>query len=117
MELTNPRTKIEVQLPLTEKLRGRERRWVSALPQCLFKAKKFLIDDRMGEKFLVHDIRIGRDSQFAAAGPVPLAVFAGRGAEMNFPTCQVGQVFEMLVENVTHEELAFAVVISGISIE
>lgn len=108
--------KVETRISLAEKIRCGERRWVSCFPQFIFKARKFLVEDSKVGCFVVHNILIGRNSQFGGK-PVPLEVFAGKDAETNFETCQVGMVFEVLVENVSSHDLGFGVVVVGDTVD
>jgi hypothetical protein len=103
----------ETRLPLIGSIREGERRWISNYPQTFFRAKGFAIEDAKAECFVVHDIRVGRNSQLAAPGAFPLEALTGDKAAFLFQTCQVGMVFEMLIENISGRPLSFGILVIG----
>jgi len=106
------------QLVLAERIRRGERRWVTAIPQMIFKARTLSFGGPDGV-FKLHDIVVGRNSQLTNAPLSGLSMESfgsGKGPDLGIETCQVGQSFELLVENVSGRDAGFDCLVLGDSV-
>lgn len=73
---------------------------ITARPQTLFRPERLVIQDS-GGNFTVNDLKIGKNSQFVAAGSLPSAVFAANafGVRLKMDTCQVAMDVAINVTN------------------
>jgi hypothetical protein len=79
---------------------------VAAQPQILFRGSRLVIPSSYGsnavaQNFLINDIRVGKDSQFVSAGPLPGLAYLENavGTAMGLDTCNVGQLITLNVTN------------------
>jgi hypothetical protein len=79
---------------------------VAAQPQILFRGSRLVIPSSYGsnavaQNFLINDIRVGKDSQFVSAGPLPGLAYleTAVGTAMGLDTCNVGQLITLNVTN------------------
>lgn len=111
-------TKAEgVQIVLTRSIGAQERLWVEAMPQVVFRPR--VIQYRGENKlFKICDIRCGRNSQLQNSAPPISAEFFKQdpsmpAPELKFEALQIGQLFRILVENLSNRDAAFEVIVTG----
>ena len=79
---------------------------VAAQPQILFRGSRLVVPSALGGdmiavNFTLNDIRVGKDSQFVSAGPLPAISYLENavGTAMGLDTCNVGQLITLNVTN------------------
>jgi hypothetical protein len=92
---------------------------VPAQPQVPFRADRLVIPSDIAGGLLVQDVRVGKNSQFAAAGAVPARVFdeRGVGVRLRGDTAQVSQIISISAQNVTLANIVFTAAIIGPAVE
>jgi hypothetical protein len=97
---------------------GQTRR-VTARPQVVFKGIRPIVSSDIAGSFLIQDIVIGKNSQFAANGAIPARVFEGNafGVELDLDTAQISQDIIMIVENISSAPVRFIATLIGKSVE
>jgi len=78
-------------------------------PQVIFRGERLIVPETIADFFTIDDIRIGKDSQFGAAGSVPAAVYANVtvGANLNLDLATVGMQIVIVVTNVSPDPQRF----------
>lgn len=73
---------------------------ITTRPQTLFRPERLVVQDSSGN-FTINDLKIGKNSQFVAAGSLPSAVFAANafGVRLKMDTCQVAMDVAINVTN------------------
>lgn len=97
---------------------GQTRR-ITTRPQVVFKGVRPIVSSDIAGSFMLQDIIIGKNSQFAASGPVPARVFEGNsfGVELDLDTAQIGQDITMYVTNISSAPVRFIATLIGKSVE
>jgi len=97
---------------------GQTRR-VTTRPQVVFKGMRPIVSSDIAGSFMIQDIIIGKNSQFAASGPVPARTFEGNsfGVELDLDTAQIGQDVTMYVTNISNAPVRFIATLIGKSVE
>jgi hypothetical protein len=87
-------------------------------PQVIFRGERLIIPALIADSFTIDDIRIGKDSQFGAAGSVPAAVYANVtvGANLNLDMARVGMQIVIVVTNVGPDPQRFRAGLIGAAI-
>jgi hypothetical protein len=71
-----------------------------AQPQVVFKPEKLVLDDESAENFQVADVKVGRNSQFLSAAPLPGTLFkAATTPWMKMDTAQVSMNVTVTLTN------------------
>ncbi len=78
-------------------------------PQVIFRGERLIVPESIADFFTIEDIRIGKDSQFGAAGSVPAAVYANVtvGANLNLDIATVGMQIVIVVTNLSPDPQRF----------
>lgn len=78
---------------------------VEVKPQVLFRGERLAVATSIARHFNIIDIKIGKDSQLAAAGDMPAESFASDavGVRMELDTAQPGIVIQIRVQNVADD--------------
>ena len=94
-------------------------RRITTRPQVVFKGVRPIVSSDIAGSFMLQDIIIGKNSQFAASGPVPARVFEGNsfGVELDLDTAQIGQDITMYVTNISSAPVRFIATLIGKSVE
>lgn len=87
-------------------------------PQVIFRGERLIVPEAIADFFTIDDIRIGKDSQFGAAGSVPAAVYANVtvGANLNLDMARVGMQIVIVVTNVGADPQRFRAGLIGTAI-
>ncbi len=88
-------------------------------PQVVFKGLRPVVSPDIAGSFLIQDIIVGKNSQFAASGGIPARTFEGNsfGVELDLDTAQIGQDVIMVVQNISATPTRFIATLIGKSIE
>lgn len=85
-----------------------------------FKGEKIIIPKKLGDKFLINDIRVGNVSQLVSSTPnimdgIPAEAFNpdSLGNEIDMDTVQTAMQIELWISNITNGELDFEAAIMG----
>lgn len=86
-----------------------------AQPQALFRGQRLIVPTSIARHFVINDIRVGRNSQFVAAGSVPAETFSedAYGVRLKMDTCQISQEIFLEVTNISDEPHRFLASIVG----
>lgn len=107
-------------LPLssTAKVTAATQQVITNAPQVLFRAERLVIADP-NNYFTIQDLKVGKNSQFAAAGSVPSAVYANGsfGVRLKCDTCQVSMQVAITVTNTDNADHLFSAAVIGPAIE
>jgi hypothetical protein len=97
---------------------GQTRR-ITTRPQVVFKGQRPIVSSDIAGSFVIQDIIVGKNSQFAASGPVPARTFEGNsfGVELDLDTAQIGQDITMYVTNISAAPMRFIATLIGKSVE
>ena len=97
---------------------------VAAQPQIIFRGSRLVVPsffgtDPVAPNFTVNDIRVGKDSQFVSAGPLPALAYLENavGTAMGLDTCNVGQLITLNVTNIGAAAHTFFATIFGTSVQ
>lgn len=92
---------------------------VTQQPQTIFRPNRLVVPQAIAPSFTIDDVRIGKNSQFVAAGGVPAEAFSGVAVsvEIQFDTCQVSQTIVLTVTNQSQSALDFRAMMLGTSLE
>ena len=88
---------------------------IEVKPQVLFRGERLAIAQSIARYFDVLDIKVGKDSQLAATGPLTGEAFETRavGVRMELDTAQPGIVITLRVKNIDTAAHDFKAVLYG----
>lgn len=88
-------------------------------PQVIWRGERLIIAASIAGSFDVVDLKIGKNSQFAASGSVPGDMFTpdAVGVELHMDTATPGQDVFLSVQNVSGAPLVFRGSIIGVAVE
>lgn len=92
---------------------------ITTRPQVLFRGERLIVPSDIAGVFTVDDIKIGKNSQLAAAGSIPARVYQedGVGVRLMLDTCQVAMDVTLLATNVGGAPTRFRAALIGSAIE
>lgn len=92
---------------------------VSGQPQIPFRGERLIIPSDFAGSLLINDIKVGKNSQLAAANPLPGRAFTefGWGTDMHLDTADVSQFVQLALENTSDHSLSFNGLILGRAVE
>lgn len=92
---------------------------IPAQPQVVFRVDRLVVPSDIAGSFTIDDLIVGKNSQFAAAAPVPARIFQenGVGVTLRGDTAQVSQIITLSVTNQSGGALRFRAAVVGPSIE
>ena len=92
---------------------------VTSRPQVVFRPDRIVVPATIAPNFLIVDVRVGKNSQFTAAQPVPAEVFSQGGFQvgMKMDTAQISQDIVMRVTNTSLAVLRFNAAMIGPALE
>lgn len=84
-------------------------------PQLPFRSERLIVPSTIGAAFDILDFRIGKNSQFVAAGAISAVSFSevGVGVRLMGDTAQVSQQIVLQVQNITAGDVAFRATLIG----
>lgn len=88
-------------------------------PQVPFKGSRLVVPSDIAGLFLILDLRVGKNSQFVAAGAVPARVYAENGVSvtLSLDTAQVSQQIVLSVQNFSGAAARFTAALIGTAVE
>jgi hypothetical protein len=92
---------------------------ISTQPQVPFRGRRLLVPSDIAGSFLIQDLKIGKNSMFPSANPVPARAFTelGVGVDLNLDTAQISQLVSIAVQNTTGGAVSFNACIIGTAVE
>lgn len=92
---------------------------VSTQPQVPFRGRRLIVPSDIAGSFLITDLKIGKNSMFPSANPVPARAFTelGVGVDLNLDTAQISQLVTISVENTTGGAVDFSACVIGTAVE
>lgn len=92
---------------------------IQTQPQVPFRGRRLLIPSDIAGSFLINDLRVGKNSMFPSANPVPARAFTelGVGVDLNLDTAQISQTVALLVQNTSLAAQTFNACIIGTAVE
>ena len=84
-------------------------------PQVTYRGQRlFVVPSAMGV-CIVQDLKVGKDSQFVAAEPVPAEMFSplSFGSDMNLDTAQVSQILALYLGNIAGAAISVTAALQG----
>lgn len=92
---------------------------ITVQPQVLFRSERFIVPSDIAGQFLINDIKCGKDSMYAATGPVHARTFDERGVDcgLMLATSQVSQQISVNVTNIGGAPQRFFATMLGKAIE
>jgi hypothetical protein len=75
---------------------------ITARPQVLFKGQRLVVPSDIAGNFILEDLKVGKDSQFVADGPIPCRVLQENATNVDFDldTAQISQDVTLIVTNI-----------------
>lgn len=97
---------------------GQTRR-ITTRPQIVFRGQRFVVQNDIAGAFIIQDLIVGKNSQFAASGPLPARAFESNafGVELELDTAQIGQDITVFVTNTSSTPTRFVATLIGRSVE
>ena len=92
---------------------------ISTQPQVPFRGRRLIVPSDIAGSFLIDDLKIGKNSMFPSANPVPARAFTelGVGVDLNLDTAQISQLVTLSVSNTTAGAVSFNAAIIGTAVE
>lgn len=92
---------------------------ITGQPQVIFRAERLIVKSSIAASFDIIDVKVGKNSQFAAAGPVPADSFSPNavGIRLKCDTATPGMNIVVTVENTGGADLFFRGAIIGTALE
>ena len=92
---------------------------VSQRPQVPFRGQRLFIPSDISGYLVIMDIRVGKNSQLVASGPLPARMFSEVGVDSNLTldTAQVSQDITLILRNISGAPVTFFGSLTGKAIE
>lgn len=92
---------------------------VTAFPQVPFRGERLIVPSDIAGLFAIDDIRVGKNSQLVATGPLPARGFSevGVGVGVHLDTAQVSQQITLRVRNISGQDATFRAMLIGRAVE
>lgn len=92
---------------------------IVAQPQTPFRGERLVVPSDIAGLFSIDDIRVGKNSQLVAFGPLPARAFTevGVGVGMHLDTCQVSMQIVLRVRNISGQSATFRALLIGRAVE
>lgn len=92
---------------------------ISAQPQIPFRGERLIIPSDFAGALLITDLKVGKNSQLAAANPLPARAFTeqGWGVDLHLDTADVAQFVTLNLTNNASAIVTFNAVINGRAVE
>lgn len=92
---------------------------ITAQTQVIFRPRRLVIPSDIAGSLLVNDFKVGKNSMFPSADPIPARVFSETavGVDLQLDTAQVSQIISLLMENTSGASVTFTAAIIGDAIE
>lgn len=92
---------------------------VVTFPQVPFRGERLLIPSDIAGLFAIDDIKVGKNSQLVASGPLPARCFSevSVGVGLHLDTAQVSQQITLVVRNISGQTATFRGMLIGRAVE
>lgn len=92
---------------------------IFAQPQVVFRAERLFVPSDIGGIFMIEDLKVGKDSQFGAAGGHSARIFDERseGCNLMCDTAQISQLLAITVSNISGASAFFTASVFGPAVE
>jgi hypothetical protein len=92
---------------------------ISTSPQVPFRGRRLVVPSDIAGALLINDLKVGKNSMFAASGPVPARMFSefGVGVDLNLDTAQISQQITLNVTNSSGAAVTFNAALIGTAVE
>ena len=92
---------------------------IIAQPQVVFRGERLIVPSDIAGQFVITDLRVGKDSQFASAGNIPARTFdeQGVGVRLRLDTAQISQQIVLSVLNTGGAGAQFRATLIGTAVE
>lgn len=88
---------------------------ITSRPQVLFKGQRLVVPSDIAGDFTIDDVKVGKDSQFVAEGPIPARVLQEDAVDVAFEldTAQISQDISISVTNIGGAPRTFRAALIG----
>jgi hypothetical protein len=92
---------------------------IIAQPQVVFRGERLIVPSDIAGGFVIDDIKVGKNSQFASSGAVPARTFdeQGVGVRLRLDTAQISQQIVLSVTNIGGAPAIFRATLIGTAVE
>lgn len=92
---------------------------VVTFPQIPFRGERLLVPSDIAGLFAIDDIKVGKNSQLVASGPLPARCFSevSVGVGLHLDTAQVSQQITVRVRNISGQSATFRGMLIGRAVE
>ena len=92
---------------------------ITAQTQVVFRPRRLVIPSDIAGSLLVNDLKVGKNSMFPSADPIPARVFTETavGVDLQLDTAQVSQIISLALENTSGAPVTFNAAIIGDALE
>lgn len=92
---------------------------ITAQTQVVFRPRRLIIPSDIAGSLLVNDLKVGKNSMFPSADPIPARVFTETavGVDLQLDTAQVSQLISLSIENTSGASVTFNAAVIGDALE
>lgn len=92
---------------------------VSAQPQIPFRGERLIVPSDFAGDLDITDVKVGKNSQLAAANPLPARAFTefGWGVDLHLDTADISQFVTLNLTNTSAADIRFTAVLIGRAVE
>jgi hypothetical protein len=92
---------------------------ITAQTQVIFRPRRLVIPSDIAGSLLVNDFKIGKNSMFPSADPIPARVFSENsvGVDLQLDTAQVSQLISLNISNTSGASVTFVAACIGDAVE
>lgn len=92
---------------------------ITTQPQVTFRPRRLVIPSDIAGSILVNDLKVGKNSMFPSANPIPGRMFTevGVGVDLQLDTAQISQTISLNVTNTSGSTVVFNAGIIGDAVE
>jgi hypothetical protein len=92
---------------------------ITVQPQVLFRPERLVVPSNIAIDFMLTDLKVGKNTQFTAAGSVPAVVFSESafGVRLKLDTCQISMQIIIGVQNLSSKDRNFMAAMIGPAVE
>ena len=92
---------------------------ITTQPQVTFRPRRLVIPSDIAGSILVNDLKVGKNSMFPSANPIPGRMFTevGVGVDLQLDTAQISQAISLNVTNTSGGSITFNAGVIGDAIE
>lgn len=92
---------------------------ITAQTQVVFRPRRLVIPSDIAGSLLVNDLKVGKNSMFPSADPIPARVFSENavGVDLQLDTAQVSQLISLALSNTSGANVSFNACVIGDALE